>query len=403
VIRLVASDPKDAEAKLSAWKQAAVLSHPHLMPIFESGRAQVGGVELLYMVTEYAEESLAQVIPERPLSTGEAREMLEPILDVLTFLHGQGLVHSRIKPSNVMVVGDRLKLPLDTVRRAGAFARPASQLNVYDAPELTSGTILPASDIWSLGVTLVEALTQHPPAWDRSTRKDPAVPVEISEPFADFARACLHDDSARRSTLRDLRSKLNPSPSLEEPANEIDLPPSVEIGTNAPAHRQGSPFRGRVAAMVAAVVVVLAIVVFAFMHSYTPPPRPSPVQPHSPGSTAAPPSASQALPPTRSAGTIKAEVAERVMPDVSASANRTIHGKVEVSVRVDVDAGGAVSNARFQSRGSSRYFGAKALDAARKWRFKPAQRDGKAVPSAWLLRFQFRPSGPEVNAAQVSP
>jgi TonB family protein len=302
-----------------------------------------------------------------------------------------------------MVVGDRLKLPVDTVRRAGGVARPAAQLNIYNAPEVTSGTILPASDIWSLGVTLVEALAQHPPAWEPSTPGDPVVPAEIREPFRDIARGCLRYDAARRATLRDLRSWLNPSPSIGEPANEIDLLAPVAIGTSEPAYKVKPPFRGRIAAMVAAVVVVLAIVVFAFMHSHTPPPRPSPAQPQSPGSTAAPAPASQAPPPANIAGTIKGEVAERVMPDVSASANRTIHGKVEVSVRVDVDAGGAVSDARFQSRGSSRYFGARALDAARKWRFKPAQRDGKAVPSAWLLRFQFRRGGPEVNAAEVSP
>jgi TonB family protein len=91
------------------------------------------------------------------------------------------------------------------------------------------------------------------------------------------------------------------------------------------------------------------------------------------------------------------------MPNVAASANRTIQGKVDVTVRVDVDANGAVTNARLESPGHSRYFADKALEAARKWRFKPAHQDGKAVPSAWKLRFQFRRSGPEANAVEVMP
>lgn len=404
VIRLVPSDSEYGEARLSAWKEAAALTHPHLMRIFESGRGRVGGVELLYVVTEYAEESLGQVIPERPLSINEAREMLGPILDALTFLHGQGLVHSHIKPSNIMVVGDRLKLPVDSVQRAGAIDKPA-QLKIYDAPEVASGTIQPASDIWSLGVTLVEALAQHPPAWERTTRMDPAVPAEIRPPFSDIARGCLRYDPARRATLREIRSWLNPSPSLEEPANEIDQLAPAEINASVPEHQEKGMSRGRIAAIIAVAVVVLAMIVFAFTRSKTPQPAPPPAA-KSPAPQTAPPAPSPASPPPappHSSGTIKGEMAERVMPDVSASANRTIRGKVDVSVRVDVDASGGVANARLEARGPSRYFAARALEAARKWRFKPAQQDGKAVSSTWLVRFQFRRSGPEASASEVSP
>ena len=401
VIRLVPSGPGDAEAQLSVWKQAAALTHPHLMRIFESGRAQVGGVELLYVVTEYAEESLAQVIPERPLSMSEAREMLAPILDALAFLHGQGWVHSHVKPSNVMVVGDRLKLPVDNVRRAGAINKSAAQVKIYDAPEVASGTIQPASDIWSLGMTLVESLAQHAPAWDRSSQSDPVVPAEIHEPFGEIARGCLRYDASRRATLRQIRSWLNPSPSLEEPANEIDQFAPAELGAKTPEYKEETIARGRIPAIIAAAVVVLAILVFALTRSHKPQPAPPAAQSPAPQATSPvpPPAAPE---PTRS-GTVKGDVAKRAMPDVSASANRTIRGKFDVSVRVNVDAGGAVTNARLESHGPSRYFAARALDAARQWKFKPAQQDGKAVPSAWLLRFQFRRSGPEVNAAEVSP
>lgn len=402
VIRLVPSDSGHAEARLSAWKQAAALNHPHLMRIFESGRAQVGGVELLYVITEYAEESLGQVIPERPLSMNEAREMLCPILDALTFLHGQGVVHSHVKPSNIMVVGDRLKLPVDNVQRAGTINRPAAQLKIYDAPEIASGTIQPASDIWSLGITLVEALAQHPPVWDRATRTDPAVPAEIRPPFSDIARGCLRYDPARRATLRDIRSWLNPSPSLEEPANEMDLLAPAEISASVPGYKQETTSRGRIAAIIAAVVIVLVIVVFALTRSHAPQPAVPAAQ--SPVPQAPPPAPPRAAPtPPQTSGSIKGDIAEQVMPDVSASANRTIRGKVDVSVRVDVDASGAVANARFEARGPSRYFSARALDAARKWKFKPPQRNGKAVSSAWLLRFHFRRSGPEASASEVSP
>src|SRR3954453_16719840 len=211
VIRLLPADPANAETRLLQWKQAAALSHPHLMRFIESGRAQVGGVELLYVVTELAEESLAEVIPERPLSTSEVREMLAPILDAVAYVHGRGMVHGHIKPANIMVIDNQVKLPVESVRRAGETNIPPAQLRIYDSPEVASGTIVPANDIWSLGITLVEALSQRPPFWDRSTQRDPVVPAKMDEPFTEIARGCLRVEPARRVSLRDIRALLNPS------------------------------------------------------------------------------------------------------------------------------------------------------------------------------------------------
>lgn len=399
VIRLVAADSEDAEARLRDWKQVATLSHPHLMRIFDSGRANIGGVDLLYAVTEYAEESLSQVIPERPLSTVEAREMLDPVLDALAYLQSRGMVHGHIKPENIMVVGDRLKLPVETVRREGSPGALQRELQIHDAPEVASGTILPASDVWSLGMTLVEALTQHPPVWDRSTRSDPAVPAEIAEPFAAIARACLRYDAAKRATPAHIKTLLNPTPT-EAPANEVDraAPPAA-----AAEEPRTTSSRTRLAAIAVAAIVILAVIVYALTRSHSSQPAPPAAQSSAPVAAPAPAPPPSEQNPQRSTGTLKGEVAERVMPAVTDAANRTIQGKVDVAVRVNVSASGAVENARLDSGGHSRYFTEKALDAARKWRFKPAQQDGNAVPSVWTLRFQFRRSGPEVHAAQVSP
>ena len=399
VIRLAGAE--DAEARLRDWEQAATLSHPHLMRIFKSGRADVGGVEVLYVVTEFAEEALAQVLPERPLSAVEAREMLGPVLDALAYLHSRGLVHGRIKPSNIMVVGDRLKLPIESLRRAGPVAPPQGELQIYDAPEVASGTILPASDMWSLGITLVEALTQRAPSWDRSTHSDPAVPAEIPEPFAAIARACLKYDATKRATPANIRTILTPSSSREDQTSEAGQAAPAAIGVPEPVREQ-SP-KTRMVAIVAAIVVVLAVIVYALTRSHSSQPAPPAASSPAPATEPVPaqPPASEA--PQRSGEARKGEVAERVMPDVTDAAIRTIQGKVDVAVRVNVSPSGAVENARLEGRDQSHYFTARSLDAARKWRFKPAQRDGHAVPSVWTLRFQFRRAGPEVSAAQVSP
>ncbi|MGB9361070.1 MAG: hypothetical protein WCA99_05685, partial [Candidatus Sulfotelmatobacter sp.] len=48
------------EDQLFRWADIAKLSHPNLIRLFESGRCQIDGTNLLYVVMEYAEEDLAQ-------------------------------------------------------------------------------------------------------------------------------------------------------------------------------------------------------------------------------------------------------------------------------------------------------------------------------------------------------
>jgi TonB family protein len=77
-------------------------------------------------------------------------------------------------------------------------------------------------------------------------------------------------------------------------------------------------------------------------------------------------------------------VAQPVIPDVPAKSRATIHGKVPIVVRVQADASGAVTGAKIESGGSSKYFADMALKAARQWKFV-AGADGRE----WLVRFEF--------------
>jgi hypothetical protein len=67
-IKLIPADALDEDAQLSRWADAAKLSHPHLIRLFESGRYQLEDTPLLYVVMEYAEENLGEILPLRPLS-----------------------------------------------------------------------------------------------------------------------------------------------------------------------------------------------------------------------------------------------------------------------------------------------------------------------------------------------
>src|SRR5260370_21393370 len=108
-------DPEggDAERQISRWQMVATLTHPHLLPVFHAGQCKINGAPLIYVVVEYAEEDLSQVLPARALSPQEARETLLPLLDALSYLHSRGLVHGRVKPSNIMAVGGEVHTSRD--------------------------------------------------------------------------------------------------------------------------------------------------------------------------------------------------------------------------------------------------------------------------------------------------
>jgi serine/threonine protein kinase len=109
-IKLIAADPENAELQLSRWELAAKLSHPHLIRLFQMGRCQLANIGLLYVVMEYADEALSQILPHRPLTPAESRDMLAHVLDVLAYLHSKGFVHGHIKPANIMALDDQLKV-----------------------------------------------------------------------------------------------------------------------------------------------------------------------------------------------------------------------------------------------------------------------------------------------------
>ena len=459
VIKLVPAEGEEAEARAAAWEAATTLSHPNLMKVYTHGRCEIDDVPCLYVVTEFADEVLAEVLFERPLITKETGDMLGPALDALRYLHANGLVHGRLNPSNIMAAGDNLKLTTYSVCSVGATVTSSSTRTVCDAPETEYGPIRPASDIWSLGATLVEVLTKYPPQWNRAKTAEPTVPESMPEPFASIARKCLRSDPAHRITLDEIAARLDPA---KAPSRIREKPAS------------DSHHRRRIALPLAIVALVLAGagIWFALSHQAQPAspaqkaqnlPAAAPVQAPAPvpaatpsatatpdetatttpaqatppaSTTVTPPASTKAtlpapgpapvsatVPPPQAANqtseaaqatqatdnlspapaTINPAIVNQILPDIIPSAMRTISGTVKVSVRLAVNENGIVTDATLASAGPSNYFAGKSLEAARHWKFKPAQVDGHAAPSNWTLEFQYRRTGIKVVPQQTTP
>lgn len=389
-IKLLPASVEDAAARMARWNTAAGLNHPHLIRVLDMGRGQIGDTAVLYVVTEYAGEILSEILPGRSLSVAETREMMAPLLDALSYLHEKGLVHSRLKPSNIMVVDDQLKLASDDVRATEVAVTPPQVLDVYDAPEVERGLISAAADMWSLGVVLVEVLTRTPPEWNRSAQIPPIIPPSLPKPFAQIARECLRLDPANRCTLEEVRAHL-------------------DSGAAIP-HRPLRP-KSKAGLMAAAGVVLVVVLGVAVMHFHHAVPAPGaseqtsgPAGQNSPSQDSSPPQSAQG--PVSGQETrprSKGSVARRVMPDVPEEARSTIQGTVKVSIQLKMDANGSVDEASIDSQGPSSYFANLALAAARGWKFTPAQMNGQDVRSVWLLEFEFRQSGTDVTATEKFP
>ena len=209
-IKLVPADTMDTDAQLVQWGAAASLSHPHLLRLLDVGRCQLSGRGYLFVVMEYAEQTLAQLLPRRALSSEEVTQLLIPTLDVLAALHYNNLVHSQLKPSNFLVVDDQLKLASDTIRSTGYYANGIIRTSPYDPPELSDGDISAPGDVWGLGITLAEALTQHAPAWQDDRFETASLSAALPAEFADTVQRCLTRIPASRPTVAELKAQYNP-------------------------------------------------------------------------------------------------------------------------------------------------------------------------------------------------
>ncbi len=234
-IKLLPAGNSSAGALLAGWRTATTLSHPHLLPVFDCGRCQAGDTSLIYSVTLYSDELLSQILAQRPLQPAEAEEMLKPVIDALSYLHGNGFVHGHLKPTNLMVVGDRLRLSSDRLEAVGASGAHHKPANVYDAPERGRKTLSPAADVWSLGVTLIEALVQHPPGWKPSMTRAPSVPKAVPEPYAAIARECLRRRPTDRCTLSEIKARLTPEPPAQIEPAAAAAPEAIAEAATEPA------------------------------------------------------------------------------------------------------------------------------------------------------------------------
>jgi len=158
-----AQDAQFVERFRSEAKNAAVLSHPNIVSIYDRGSAN----GTYYIAMEYLEgKTLKELLVERgPTPFRVAVDYMHQILAALAFAHRNGIVHRDIKPHNVVVGPDgRVKVTDFGIARTGAseLTEAGSIIGTaqYLSPEQARGVpAVPASDLYSAGIVLYEMLT----------------------------------------------------------------------------------------------------------------------------------------------------------------------------------------------------------------------------------------------------
>ncbi len=188
----------------------AGLSHPHILPLYDSGDADG---RFFYVMPLVEGETLRDRLAAGPLPLDEALRITAEVADALGYAHDHGFIHRDIKPENIMLAAGHALVADFGIARAtsvneGADLRlTAAGLAIgtlrYMSPEQQmGGDVGPASDIFSLACVLHEMLVGQPPA---GATPPPGLPRTVARALH---RALALEPEQRFATVRQFADAL---------------------------------------------------------------------------------------------------------------------------------------------------------------------------------------------------
>lgn len=179
----------------------------------------------LHIILEYVENgSLANII--KPNKFGPFPESLvavyiAQVLEGLVYLHEQGVIHRDIKGANILTTKEGLVKLADfgvatKLTEADVNTHSVVGTPYWMAPEVIEMSgVCAASDIWSVGCTVIELLTCVPPYYELQPMpalfrivqdERPPIPESLSPDITDFLRQCFKKDARQRPDAKTLLS-----------------------------------------------------------------------------------------------------------------------------------------------------------------------------------------------------
>jgi serine/threonine protein kinase len=244
------ADPESARRFDEEAHTLANLSHPGLVPVYDSG---LDG-DQPYLVQELVSGwTLREVMSQEDLPLDEVIRIGTDLSDVLDYVHEQGITHRDIKPSNVLIGRDN-RVRLTDFATARPDRRPLGA--AYLSPEQVRGEwVGPPADIYALGLVLLEALTgrQEYPGNSREAaearlERAPQIPAELPGGVRRALLAMTEPDPDERPTAAQVGTLLNEEP---EPVAVVSAPGPQPRGTG-----------GQVAVIVIGALLLAALIGF---------------------------------------------------------------------------------------------------------------------------------------------
>ncbi|HZD67466.1 MAG TPA: serine/threonine-protein kinase, partial [Actinomycetes bacterium] len=145
-------------------RAAARLAHPNVVAVHDSGEER----GLPWIVMEYVDgQTLRALLDARGrLDLETTAEVLGEVADALDHAHRHGIAHLDVKPENVLITSDSVKVADFRLARAAQGARDHALAGTaqYCAPEVLRGGVVDGrADVYSLGVVAYECLTGRAP------------------------------------------------------------------------------------------------------------------------------------------------------------------------------------------------------------------------------------------------
>jgi serine/threonine protein kinase len=254
----------------------AALHTPGVVKVFDTGSFRGRP----FFVMQVVEGGTLRQRMRHPLPPSLVARVGAQVADTLDFVHSWGIVHRDIKPSNILLddverqayladFGLALQAHATRVTRSGLLVGTAG----YLAPEQLRGReVAPPTDVYALGLVLLECLTGRPeyPGGDTEAAlarlsRPARIPAGLPDPWTELLASMTHSDPSRRpraaecaDLLREAQSSSAGVAALVEITEVFDDEPTRDAPPAPRSHRVGLVLGGAVAAAVVAVIVAFS-------------------------------------------------------------------------------------------------------------------------------------------------
>ena len=198
MVKILRLGDENAAAVRNSWTYASKSPGDHLLRVYATGETELHGTLVFFAVMEVPDICVDEIVADRAVSDDEARSLVAGAAGALEYLHQRGLQHGSVTPAHLHVVGDVVKLGVDTI-----------------APAVEDGW---QSDMRQLGTTLIRVMAGAENADNASV---------LPRPFQAIAKGCLGTGGRPWTAHRVLQTlsgsamadpETSPSPVMMSPA-----------------------------------------------------------------------------------------------------------------------------------------------------------------------------------------